>query len=88
MFSVGDKIRIKRNLDKLRFKNDPGVTREMLDCEGMEDTIRYVSGFYHNPENFYLLENNDWTWAESWLEPVVMYNIKEIEDTELENMFK
>ena len=87
-YSVGDKVRIKKDFDKMRYPHDPGVVPEMIDYAENEYDVKFGYELDDRPEPVYTLIGNSWSWAESWLEPVIVYNIKEINDAELEDMFR
>ena len=83
-FEVGDKVRIREDFDKIRFKLDPGIDKAMLALKGLEDEIRWVS-----PNNgVYTLKTNTWAWAEEWLEEVDTLSVEEIDDSEIISMLE
>ena len=80
MFKIGDRVRIKRNLEgiwrenKSIYRNMPTVVDEMIRYEGMETNIRRVvtkDDISDKGQHIYKLSNDaGWYWAECYLEPV------------------
>ena len=76
MFQVGDTVIVKENFNEIRWRGDPGIVDEMLDCRGEEFKIERIID-----KQLYKIENIRWTWHEKWLEPAI--NVKEIDESEI-----
>ena len=72
-FKIGDTVRIK-DLTKCEDKN-PGIIEEMLKYSGEITKIKLFTG---EEENWLILENNQWSYHEDWLELVLKDKIKNI----------
>ena len=68
-FKVGDKVRIKKDLDINRNYGDIGIMREMEEFLGNEARIIHVE---HGDDKYYELDIDDsrWMWNDEMLEPI------------------
>lgn len=71
-FEVGDKVRIRKDLDKLDATEPPKITDGMLDAAGDEHIITNIST--GNKPNWYHLDSNMYSWLKKWLQPVASYD--------------
>ena len=67
-FEVGDKVRIRKDLDKLDATEPPKIIDSMLDAAGDECIITDIPPG-HKP-NWYGLDSVLYCWLKKWLEPV------------------
>ena len=63
-YKVGDKVRVRKDLDFDIIYGDYRVSKHMMNLRGVECTIE---GVYHN---FYYLKESDYRWSDEMLEPV------------------
>lgn len=90
-FKDGDRVRIKDNFSELRFKGDPGITKQMLKLAGEELVVK--SCILKDGHIRYLFTSDTsyeaayWTWAEEWLELVERNKIIDLNEIEIMNMF-
>lgn len=68
-FEVGDKVRIRKDLDKCYKSEGPGMTLGMIDCVGDVYEIRGINA-HRNPK-WYDLKGNPYWWFKKWIEPVL-----------------
>ena len=86
-FKVGDIVTIATDLEQK--VHPPGVTTEMLTCQGKSYTIRSVPT---KSCNFYTLLDDEhmasgWSWAEDWFEEPYP-ELNDIEESDLMSMFE
>ena len=76
-FEVGDKVRIRKDLDKLDATESPKIIDSMLDAAGDECIITDIlTG--HKP-NWYRLDSVLYCWLKKWLEPAASCHAEEPE---------
>ena len=72
-YKVGDKVRVRKDLDEERFYNGIPVEKSMIDNYGGEKAIiKSIQKLCDGFSGYFLdISGNNWLWADDMLEPII-----------------